>query len=119
MRPASSFIRQIDNGDEMKQSAALILALGATAAQAQTNVTIYGIVDAALVGERGGSAGSLTKITSGAASASRIGFKGEEALGNGVSAFFTLETGTKIDTGEVDAAGESLRQPSLLNACAA
>ena len=40
----------------MKQSAALILALGATAAQAQTNVTIYGIVDAAFVGERGGSA---------------------------------------------------------------
>jgi len=56
MRPAPSLIKRIDNGDDMKQSAALILALGATAAQAQTNVTIYGIVDAALVGERGGSA---------------------------------------------------------------
>jgi predicted porin len=98
----------------MKQSAALILALGATAAQAQTNVTIYGIVDAALVGERGGSAGNLAKITSGAASASRIGFKGEEALGNGVSAFFTLETGSRIDTGEVDAAGTIFNRQALV-----
>jgi len=72
-------------------------------AQAQSNITIYGIVDAAIVGERGGSGGSVTKVTSGAASASRIGFRGTEDLGNGMSAFFTLETGSKIDTGELDA----------------
>jgi predicted porin len=87
---------------------AVIAALGLAAgvgAHAQTNVTIYGIVDAAIVGENGGSAGHVTKITSGAASASRIGFRGTEELGDGLAAFFTLETGARIDTGEVDAAG--------------
>lgn len=89
----------------MKLAAAIALALGAATAHAQSNVTIYGIVDAAIVGERGGSAGNLTKVTSGAGSASRLGFRGTEDLGGGMSAFFTLEAGTKIDTGEIDAAG--------------
>ena len=90
----------------MKKAALIALGLAAGAgAHAQTNVTIYGIVDAAFVGENGGAAGHQTKITSGAASASRIGFRGTEALGDGLEAFFTLETGVKIDTGEVDAAG--------------
>jgi predicted porin len=79
-----------------------VLMLGTDAALAQTSVNIYGIVDAALVGERGGTA-SMTKITSGAGSASRIGFRGTEDLGDGMQAFFTLETGAKIDTGELDA----------------
>jgi predicted porin len=83
---------------------AAILAAGAGAASAQTNVTIYGIVDAGLVRETGGLA-NYTKITSGVGSASRIGFRGTEDLGGGMSALFTLETGTKIDTGEVDTAG--------------
>jgi predicted porin len=88
----------------MKKTALItLLALGG-AAHAQTSVNIYGIVDAAIVGERGGVA-PMTKVTSGAGSASRIGFKGDEQLGDGMSAFFTLETGAKIDTGEVDAAG--------------
>jgi predicted porin len=81
----------------------LILAGAAAQAHAQSSVTIYGIADAALVGESGGSAGHMTKVTSGAAAASRIGFRGSEDLGNGLSAIFTLETGTKIDTGELDA----------------
>jgi predicted porin len=89
----------------MKKAAVLILGLAAAAAQAQTQVQIYGIVDAAVVAERGGNASPSTKITSGAASASRIGFRGTEDLSGDLSAFFTLETGVKIDTGEVDAAG--------------
>jgi predicted porin len=89
----------------MKKAICIALGLAAGAgAHAQTNVTIYGIADAAFVGENGSSAGHQTKLTSGAASASRIGFRGAEDLGDGVSAFFTLETGVKIDTGEVDAA---------------
>jgi predicted porin len=79
-----------------------VLMLGTNAALAQSNVTIYGILDAAIVGESGGT-NSMTKLTSGAASASRIGFRGTEDLGDGMQAFFTLETGAKIDTGELDA----------------
>lgn len=89
----------------MKNKALIILALVGGAAQAQSNVTIYGIADVAMVGESGGTAGHLTKETSGAASASRIGFRGTENLGNDLSAFFTLEAGVKMDTGEIDAAG--------------
>jgi len=89
----------------LKKAACIALGLAAGAgAHAQTNVTIYGIADAALVSESGSAAGHQTKITSGAASASRIGFRGTEDLGNGMSAFFTLETGMKLDTGELDAA---------------
>jgi predicted porin len=78
----------------LKKAAALIIGLAAgTAAQAQTQVQIYGIVDAAVVSEHGGVASQSTKLTSGAASASRIGFRGAEDLGGGLSAIFTLETG--------------------------
>lgn len=82
---------------------ALALSL-ANIAQAQTSVTLYGIADAALVRESGGAAGPQNKLTSGAASASRLGFKGSEDLGAGMSALFMLEMGYKIDSGEVDTA---------------
>jgi len=59
-------------------------------------------------------AGSVSKLTSGAASASRIGFRGVEDLGGGMSALFTLETGYRIDTGEVDAAGTIFNRQPLL-----
>jgi predicted porin len=85
--------------------AAAILAASAGAVSAQSAVTIYGIADAGLVRESGGVAGPVNKLTSGVASASRIGFRGTEDLGNGMSAIFTLETGYRIDTGDVDAAG--------------
>src|SRR5437763_14538390 len=97
----------------MKKHALItLLALGG-AAHAQSSVAIYGIVDAAIVGERGG-ATPITKVTSGAASASRIGFKGEEALGDGLSAYFTLETGSKIDTGELDASNTIFNRQALV-----
>jgi predicted porin len=82
----------------------MIIAGFAASAHAQTNVTIYGLVDAGLVSERGGSAGTVTKVTSGIGSQSRLGFKGTEDLGNGLSAIFQLETGYKIDDGSLDSA---------------
>jgi GBP family porin len=85
--------------------AALIIGGFAAQAQAQSNVTIYGIADAGIVAERGGAAGNVTKVTSGVGSASRLGFKGVEDLGNGLSALFTIESGVKIDTGDQDTAG--------------
>ncbi|MDB5936074.1 MAG: Porin [Massilia sp.] len=83
--------------------AAAILAASAGAAYAQSGVTIYGILDASYLRESGGAAGTVHKISSGAASASRLGFRGNEDLGGGLSAIFTLESGVKIDTGELDA----------------
>lgn len=85
--------------------AALIVGGFAAQAQAQSNVTIYGIVDAGIVMERGGVNGSVNKVTSGVGSASRLGFRGTEDLGGGNSAIFVIESGVKIDTGEQDTAG--------------
>lgn len=84
---------------------AVVLGAGPAIAVAQSNVTIYGIVDAGLVREQGGVAGASTNVSSGVASASRFGFRGSESLGQGWSANFVLEGGTRIDTGAVDAAG--------------
>ena len=76
------------------------LATGATFAQ--SNVTIYGVADAAYIyssGELANNKGSIkySGIDSGKLSGSRIGFKGEEALGNGLKAVFVLEYGLNID----------------------
>jgi predicted porin len=72
---------------------------------AQSNVTIYGIVDAGLVAERGGAAGSVTKLTSGVASGSRLGFKGTENIGSGLSMMYVLESGFQADTGALGQGG--------------
>ncbi|MYN38384.1 porin [Duganella sp. FT109W] len=94
----------------MKKSLIAIAVLAATssAAFAQSNVTIYGILDAGITAERGGAQGNVTKVTSGAASASRIGFKGTEDLGGGLSAIFKLETGVKVDDGTLDNTNSAL-----------
>jgi predicted porin len=81
-----------------------ILILGAAwslscAATAQTAVTIYGVADGGFVHESGGRAGSITKLSSGVKSGSRLGFRGNEDLGDGLSAHFVLETGLNLDTG--------------------
>ena len=88
----------------MKKSLISIAILGALSnvAMAQSNVTLYGIVDAGIVAERGGINGNVTKLGSGTASASRIGFKGTEDLGGGLNAIFKLEAGVKTDDGALD-----------------
>ncbi|MDM5180058.1 porin [Massilia sp. DJPM01] len=87
---------------KFKSIAGAVLAAGSAAAAAQSSVTLYGIADAGLVREAGGSAGSVTRLGSGIASASRVGLRGSEHLGGGMAAIFTLESGLKIDTGELD-----------------
>ncbi|WP_353427631.1 porin [Polynucleobacter sp. MWH-UH19D] len=88
----------------MKKSLLAVAALGAfaSAAQAQSSVTVYGILDVGYVGGNtrvaDGSTGLVTKTTqnsflNNAESTSRLGFKGTEDLGGGASAFFTVELG--------------------------
>ena len=93
--------------------AAAILAASAAPAFAQTAVSIYGIVDAGFVRESGGTT-NVSKISSGVASVSRLGFRGTEDLGGGMSALFVLETGYKTDTGEVDTAGSIFNRQALV-----
>lgn len=68
---------------------------------ASSNVAVYGVLDAGIVAERGCAANCAgTKVSGGVASGSRLGLRGREALGNDVSAVFTLEAGIQNDTGQ-------------------
>ncbi|ELX08931.1 outer membrane porin protein [Janthinobacterium sp. HH01] len=78
---------------------ALALATCSAAALAQSNVTFYGVMDMGISQDRGGIAGTSTRATSGMATQSRWGFRGNEDLGGGMSAFFVIEGGIHADTG--------------------
>ena len=74
-------------GFKMKKTLIALAVLGATAgvAHAQSNVTIYGIVDTGFVKETGSKAYMNEKVNN------RIGFRGVEDLGGGLKATFELE----------------------------
>lgn len=88
----------------MKKSMLVLSLLSPFAAdtQAQTSLTMYGLLDAGLVLERGCNVCNVTKLSSGVASGSRLGFRGSEDLGNGTAAVFVLEAGIRADTGQSD-----------------
>ncbi|MBN4667686.1 porin [Pandoraea nosoerga] len=71
----------------------------AGAAQAQSNVTLYGVLDGGLsyVSNVGGSKNFGT--ADGLQSGNRWGLKGSEDLGGGLSAIFTLENGFNLTNG--------------------
>ncbi|MEN9864251.1 MAG: hypothetical protein RLZZ601_2015 [Pseudomonadota bacterium] len=86
----------------MKKSLLAVAAMTAFAgaAQAQSSVTVYGILDVGYVGKNvkdspATAAGTNTSnsFSQSAETSSRLGFKGVEDLGGGLSAFFTVETG--------------------------
>ncbi|MBK7685506.1 MAG: porin [Rhodocyclaceae bacterium] len=77
---------------QKKLIALAIAGLASSAAFAQSNVTIYGIVDVAYTHSSSGSS-STSGIDSGGWSSSRMGFRGTEDLGDGLKALFTLEYG--------------------------
>lgn len=71
----------------------------AAGAHAQTNVTIYGIADAAVEWGKFNRGVNLTRLQSGDIQASRLGFRGTEDLGGGMKANFGMELGYGMDTG--------------------
>jgi predicted porin len=79
--------------------AALALTTCSGAALAQSNVLFYGVMDLGISQDRGGVAGTSTRVTSGMATQSRWGFRGTEDLGSGLSAFFVIEGGIHGDVG--------------------
>lgn len=76
---------------------------------AQSNVTLYGIIDAAVsAGSAGGN--DFRGITTAAFAGNRFGFKGAEDLGNGLKAVFQLEQGFNVDDGTANSARQFHRQ---------
>ena len=86
----------------MKKSLIALAALAAAgAASAQSSVTLFGIVDATLAyGTASGTgSGHRWQLTNSGYNGSRLGFRGTEDLGGGMSASFWLEAGVNNDNG--------------------
>jgi len=107
----------------MKKSLLALAALGAFAgaAQAQSSVTLYGVVDANIeyvshmsnstpatasaTNPFPGTAHNVFRLTSGGLSGSRWGLRGVEDLGGGLKALFVLESGFGIYDGKSQQGG--------------
>lgn len=95
----------------MKKSllAVAVVAALPVVAQAQSNVTMYGLLDASLgFTDRNGTSGApgkATQVMSGVQSTNRWGVRGSEDLGGGLSAVFNLEGRVGIDDGSGTAPG--------------
>ena len=68
---------------------------------AQSKVELYGVVDAGVTRVSGIQGGSVTLLSSGIMEGSRIGLRGNEDLGGGYRAIFTLENRLEADTGDI------------------
>jgi predicted porin len=77
--------------------AAAVLACGAAHAQT-SSVTVFGLLDVSIA-RFGGDAPSVTGVMTDGYQSSRIGFRGVEDLGGGLSAGFWLEAAVNPDTG--------------------
>jgi len=86
------------------------LAAFAGAASAQSNVTLFGVVDQSLNSVKNGSL-SFKKMDSNQLSSNRFGVRGEEDLGGGLKAAFWLEAGMNTEAGAV---GGNTSQPNSL-----
>lgn len=75
-----------------------ITCLVAGSAYAQSSVTLFGIVDAGLQIGRG-SVADRTQLGNSGYNSSRLGFRGAEDLGGGMSASFWIETSVNNDNG--------------------
>jgi len=75
---------------QKKIIALAVAAVASSAAFAQSNVSVYGIVDM-YAGQFASNGTTSSVVNSGGLAGSRLGFKGVEDLGNGTKALFTLE----------------------------
>jgi len=83
---------------QKKLIALAVAGLVSAPAFAQSNVTVYGVVDAGLAAGSHGDT-DFRGVLSGVLSGSRIGFRGTEDLGNGLKGVFVLEQGFDIGNG--------------------
>jgi len=74
-------------------------------AQTQGDVTVYGVIDSGLTYVTGPTGSQELRTEDGILNGNRWGLKGQEDLGNGVKAIFTLEDGFNLNTGEVNHGG--------------
>lgn len=80
-------------------SLAASLCVLAFSASAQSSVTLYGTLDQYYSRLKSSSGSTISSIEDGSTLRSRLGFRGEEDLGGGYQAKFTLESGLSANSG--------------------
>src|SRR5258708_37097533 len=98
--------------------AAALSGVVASAANAQSSVTLYGLIDVGItytnsqLTSHGGH--SNWQETSGAVNGSRWGLRGAEGLGGGLKAIFTLENGFNINNGTLGQQGREFGRQAFV-----
>ena len=97
-----------------KAWAAVALVTAAASAQAQSSVTIFGILD---VSARSVTTGNNTvrQLATDGLNNSRLGFRAEEDLGGGLRALAWLESAINPDTGTINASGKFWHRRSTVS----
>jgi len=98
----------------MKKSLLALAVLGTFAgvASAQSSVTIFGVVDLSVAQVKNGDS-KLTQMQSNQLNSNRLGFRGVEDLGGGLSAGFWIEGAMSNENGQ--AAGQSWQRRSTVS----
>ncbi|WP_207002996.1 porin [Trinickia mobilis] len=86
----------------------------ATAAHAQSSVTLYGLIDAGITYTNNQHGHSNWQQTNGAINSSRWGLRGSEDLGGGLKAIFTLENGFTIGNGTLGQGGREFGRQAFV-----
>ncbi|ANB73601.1 porin [Paraburkholderia phytofirmans] len=86
----------------------------ATAAHAQSSVTLYGLIDAGITYTNNQHGHSNWQETSGSVNGSRWGLRGAEDLGGGLKAIFTLENGFSIANGTLGQKGREFGRQAFV-----
>jgi len=102
----------------MKKSLLALAALTAFAgaASAQSTVTIWGIVDAAVSKGSVSGGNSVTRLVGSGISSSQLGFRGSEDMGGGLRANFWLEAALANDDGQGGASNANNQAVPAFNA---
>jgi GBP family porin len=95
--------------------ALVILAGLSTATVAQSNVTVYGILDVNVSSSKADGAGANTAMSENSLATSRLGFRGTEDLGGGLKAEFQLESKLLPSTGVAGSGTTSSASSQLFN----
>jgi GBP family porin len=86
----------------------------ATAAHAQSSVTLYGLIDAGITYTNNQHGHSNWQETSGSVNGSRWGLRGSEDLGGGLKAIFVLENGFGINDGTLKQGGREFGRQAFV-----
>lgn len=101
----------------MKKSLIAVAVLAASgAAMAQSSVTVWGIVDAAVSRGSVSDGNSVTRLVGSGISSSQLGFRGSEDMGGGMRANFWLEAALANDDGQGGASNANNQAVGAFNA---